>query len=83
MHWHTAQALEGADSSNPDSHITCVQLNKSRLAVGDQQGQLVIFNIENDELVFNCETSAFDFSFDTTRGYEIPRAITGLEWLDE
>jgi len=32
---------------------------------------------------FNCETTAFDYTFDSTIGYEIPRAVTGLEWIDE
>jgi hypothetical protein len=60
-----------------------MQLSKSRLAVGDFAGQLVVFDLVNDNLVFNSETTAFDLTFDPTKAYEVPRRITAIEWLDD
>lgn len=68
MQWHTSQGLEGAESSSKDSQITCLLLNNTKLAVGDYKGQLVVFDLKEDQLVFNCEITAFDHNFEITRG---------------
>jgi hypothetical protein len=42
-----------------------------------------VFYLFDDQLQFNSETTAFDLNFDSTKGYEVPRAVTAIEWLDE
>ena len=44
---------------------------------------MAVFDLFNDQLVFGSETTAFDATFDPTLGYEVPAAITSIEWLDE
>ena len=46
-------------------------------------GQLIIFRLENETLVFESETNAFDEHFDALRAYQVPKSITSIEWLDE
>lgn len=82
--WYTLQGLKGGDT--PDSFITFIAANSTRVMVGDRSGQLILFKHDESkegELHFDCEIIGFDFFFDVSIAQEVHRAVMCIDWLSE
>ena len=79
--WITKAGVSGASVFDKSPvQTTALSFNaQDLLAVGDNQGRLVLFKASGS-LQFEGEVQAFDYDFNSVKSYEVPQSIVAIEW---